>query len=890
MEKFADFILKKRSLLFGLLTVFAGINIYLATFVNVNADMTEYLPADSEVRAGLDIMRQEFEADRVAELHLMFEGLEAADQSAIYEELSELSGISHIVFDENSEAHVLDGFTLYTLILDSELDSSEEHALVQTILDTFSDFSPQVGGNAYGVGSPLNMVLIIVPTVIILILIFFIMCHSWFEPIIYFLSIGIAILINTGTNVIFGTISEGSSMLAGVLQVALSMDYAIIFLNRYRREKEGLAAEGINDHHLAMKKAILNSFNTISGIAFTTIIGMLMLLFMSFTIGTDMGLVIAKSVFISLICVFGVLPALVLRFDTWIEKTKKPALSLKMDGVGQLSYKVKHLIATFFVILFAGAFFVQDNVEVAYSQVSFDPIRQVFDLDHPFVLLYENDDEAGIEAFIELLEENERIVGIYTHALLEQPLSEAEIAHATGLDEVLVGLVFRNYFSSEVPTVTLGGFLQFLQDDVMDLSMASDLLPTDEMSGLADLPSALGPEMMGQTFTSMELAGFLPLDPLMIDQLLYVHDVIHGETLTEAMTPLQFTDYLLADFSQMPLFEPMFTEDVLTLLEEARVELTGASSRFVSPNFSRIIINTTFAVESEETFAFIDEVRASLDELLTGEFHLVSESGMPHELSQTFPREHRFISLLTSFSFFVVAAITFKSISVALLLAIVIQASVFIAMSVGYFLDTDFHFLDVIVVQAILKSRVIDYGILYIANYIEARQIHDVKQAVKAALNHSIDTILTSGMIIVLVTFVSGLAFVEVNFPIAQILFLIAQGCLIGILLSIFVLPALIALCDRFVIKKERPAIQDKKELAVEEEDVALATEATKLEVNVKIVSDQVEDATVSMDQLLEKQKEHHSEYDLTFDIEITTSDHEGVSSEEKAMESQSKS
>jgi len=883
MEKFANFILRKRSLLFGLLTIFAGINIYLATLVTVNADMTEYLPVDSEVRAGLDVMEREFGEDDVSDMHLMFEDLEEEDRLAIYEELSELSGISLIVFDENSASHVLDEFTLYTLILDSEMSRSEEYALVQTILETFSAFTFQTSGSAYGVGSPLNMMLIIVPTIVILILIFLVMCRSWFEPIIYFVSIGIAILINTGTNVIFGTISEGSSMLAGVLQVALSMDYAIIFLNRYRREKEELEKEGKSDHQLAMKKAILNSFSTISGIAFTTIIGMLMLVFMSFTIGADMGLVIAKSVFISLICVFGVMPALVLRFDTWIEKTKKPALSLKMNAVGRFSHKVRHLIATFFVILFAGAFLVQDNVEVAYSQVGFDPIQQVFDLDNAFVLLYENNDEEQIQAFIETLEADERIIGIYTHALVEQALSEAEIAHGIDLDEVLVGLIFRNYFSSELPTVSLGAFLQFLQDDVMDLPMASDLLPMDEMDGLADLPSALQPEMMEQSFNSTELAGLLPLDSQVIDQLLYVYDVIHGETLTETMTPLQFMDYLLTDLSEAPLFEPLFTEDVLTLLEEARVELTEASSRFVSTDFSRIIINTTFAVESEETFAFIDEVRASLDELLTGDFYLISESAMPHELSQTFPREHQFISLLTSFSFFVVAAITFKSISVALLLAIVIQASVFIAMGVGYFLETDFHFLDVIIVQAILKSRVIDYGILYIANYIEARQVHEVKQAMKAALNHSIDTILTSGLIIILVTFVSGLVFVEVNVSISQILFLIAQGCLIGVLLSIFVLPALIALCDRFVIKKgEQHATRDKEETTLDEEDVTLNEKEAKLEVKINVVIENIEDVAKLMDEFLEKKKAHSADCNLSVSIEITTLESGGVLPEEQ--------
>ena len=802
MEKFTDFILKKRNLFLGLLAIFAVASIHLATFVEVNTDMTQYLPEDSTVRAGLEVMEQEFGEVNANSLHIMFEGLEDTDILTVYEELSELSGVSHVAFDINSEAHVLDGFTLYTIILEPGMIGDEEYAFVQTILDMFSDFTIQLSGDVSGIGIPLDMMLIIIPTVIILALIFFIMCRSWFEPIIFFINIGIAILINMGTNVIFGSISEASDMIAGVLQVALSMDYAIIFLNRYRREKELLRIEGTNDIRLAMKNTILNSFSTISGIAFTTIIGMLMLVFMSFTIGADMGFVIAKSVFISLICIFGVMPALILYFDKWIEKTKKPALSLKMDAIGHFSYKVRYLIATFFVILFAGAFVVQNNIEITYSDVDFDPIHQAFDLDNPFVLLYENADEVHIGEFIDALEGKERIIDIYAYVKTTgQSLTEFEIANVLEIDELLVGLVFRNYLSSTPLVLSLGEFLQFLQDDATHLPMVSDIVSPDDLVGLAELPAILGLEIMEQLVTVEELAELLQLDVQMISQLLYLYDFIHGERLMEQMTPLQFIDYLLTDFAQMPMFEPLFTAEVLATLEEARFEILEATNMFVSTYFSRMIIHTTFDFESEETFAFIDDTTEVLNQLLAGDFYLLGESLMPHELSQTFPSEHRFISLLTTFTFFIVAAISFKSISVSTLLAIVIQASVFIAMGVSYFLDTNLNFLDVIIVQAILKSRVIDYGILYIANYIEARRTHDVKLAIRTALNHSIDTILTSGLIIILVTFVSGIVFMGVNVPIAQILFLIAQGCLIGVLLSIFILPALIAVFDRFVIK-----------------------------------------------------------------------------------------
>ena len=361
MEKFSEFILKKRNLIFGGLAIFAVVSIYLATLVVVNTDMAKYLPRDSNLRAGLEVMEQEFGDVQAGVLHVMFVDLTEAEKWVIYEQLSAFSNVATVAFDMNSGAHVLDEFTLYTLTFEQGLTSDAEYAVVQEILNTFSDLTIQMNGNVEGVILMTDMMPILMSTVIILILIFMMMCRSWFEPIIFFINIGIAILINMGTNAMFDSISISSDMVASVLQVALSMDYAIIFLNRYRQEQELLRLEGIDDNTLAMKKVILNSFRTISGIAFTTIVGMLMLAFMSFTIGADMGFVIAKSIFISLVCVFGVMPALILRFDQWIVKTKKPVLSLKMNAIGRFSYQVRYVIVVFFVISFIGAFTIQDH-------------------------------------------------------------------------------------------------------------------------------------------------------------------------------------------------------------------------------------------------------------------------------------------------------------------------------------------------------------------------------------------------------------------------------------------------------------------------------------------------------------------------------------------------
>ena len=808
MEKFAGFIVRKRNALFGGLLFFAIISLFLASLVVVNLDMTEYLPEDSNLRAGLEVMEEEFgHLETNGLLHIMFEDLSEAEMHNIHAQLYALGDVLHVAFDIESDAHVRDGYALYSLTLAVGMTGDEEYLFVQNIWEEFTDFTIHLSGDLEGVVPLLeDMMLIMIPTVIVLVVIFFVMCRSWFEPIIFFINIGIAILINTGTNEIFSHISAPSDMIAGVLQIALSMDYAIIFLNRYRREKDLLKSQGINDIQLAMKNTIANSFSAVSGIAFTTILGMLMLVFMSFTIGADIGLVIAKSVFISLVCVFGVMPALILWFDKIIEKTKKPALTLTMRSVANFSFKTKYVIAILFVILIASGFILQSQLEITYSELELDRIYQTFDIDNTFVLLYDNADEGRIEGITNYLLEQDEVLGVYSYSgLFGQRFTDLEMAIALEMDDWLIGLIYRNYFLEELPALSLGEFLQFLQE-ISEFPIIAEMMPPEEMAGLVALPEMIEPEMMLQEFSPIELAMFLEFDVMLVEQIFYLYVTFYGEPLEEVMSLLQLIDYLLETFAPMPIFEPLFTDEVLAVFEDARHEIISTTNALVAANFSRMMINTSLPIETEATFLFIDDLMNLLNEDLSGDFYLLGESIMPYELNHSFPNDHLLIAILTVAAFFLVIAVSFKSMMVAIILAIVIQGSVYIAMGASYFLSSRISFLDIVIVQAILKGRVIDYGILYIANYIEARRTMEVRDGMQDGLRHSIDTILTSGLIIVLVTFVCGIVFMGISVSIAQILFLIAQGCLIGVLLSVFVLPALIAVCDRLIIRKKKLA------------------------------------------------------------------------------------
>jgi predicted RND superfamily exporter protein len=151
-----------------------------------------------------------------------------------------------------------------------------------------------------------------------------IFCKAYIEVFLLLVSIGVSILINMGTNIIFPSISDMTLSIAAVLQLALSIDYSIMLFHRYEQEKLRLAERPNNV--LALKRAIKNAFSSISSSAVTTIVGLLVLLLMSFTIGADMGLVMAKGILCSLICVFTVMPTMLLWCDKLLLTTNKKYL------------------------------------------------------------------------------------------------------------------------------------------------------------------------------------------------------------------------------------------------------------------------------------------------------------------------------------------------------------------------------------------------------------------------------------------------------------------------------------------------------------------------------------------------------------------------------------
>ena len=288
-------------------------------FVTVNTDNTKYLAADSDMRKGLDIINSEFPAaDLKDSFQIMFQNLTETQKIKILEELKEFEGVSSIDYDLESSEYNTKTYTMYMVNTDYSGDPDKVGAVVDSMEKHFKD---KYTVYTYYSGGYMDVLDILLPMALsIMLVLLFLLCRSYLEPALLLISIGVAVLINMGSNIMFESVSDITFGIAAVMQLVLSVDYSIMLLHRYEQEYDLL---GRKHRKQAMARAILNSISSIWSSALTTVVGLLVLLLMSFTIGRDIGLVLAKGVLLSFITVFTVMPTLIIKFSDLLYKTKK---------------------------------------------------------------------------------------------------------------------------------------------------------------------------------------------------------------------------------------------------------------------------------------------------------------------------------------------------------------------------------------------------------------------------------------------------------------------------------------------------------------------------------------------------------------------------------------
>jgi predicted RND superfamily exporter protein len=801
MQKFSNFIVGKSKFILVAFTLLALCSVWMMTQVNINSDMTKYLPKDSATKIGTEIMNNEFPA--ASSFNLMIKGLSTDNKVKIADKLRTLPDVTGVSYEANSERYNKDDYTLYIVNVGFAAETVEAMEVVNDVREAYGDYDITINGDAAG-----NTELDILPKIIsialvILIIILLIMCQSWIEPLLFLLTIAVAVLINMGTNLVFNSVSEITNSIAAILQLCLSMDYSIMLLNRYRQERK--LTDNKNE---AMKMALQNAVTSISSSSVTTIVGMLMLCFMSFTIGRDMGLVLAKGVLLSLICIFTVLPALILIFDKTIVKTAKKSPHIKMDKIASFSYFARRVIPIVFLVIFVGSFFMRGNVGISYTTADYNKIAKVFTLNNPVVVLYQNEDESKIGTFAEKWSDINGVDSVDAYATtLGKELTYREAATTMNLDEVLAAQLYYYYFDEHGKPlnmkIALGEFLQFLQNDVAANEQFAALMTPDAMAQLSGVGASVPAEAMGQEYGADEFAALTQMDVATVTQLYNYYAILHGDLPKDKIPLDKLVGFLADTVATNEQWKPYFTTDLLAQLKTEKAEMESGKKQLVGNSYSRIIINTSLPQESAETSSLIETVERNLD-TLGGKHYIVGNSAMAHEMSITFPSEMNFITILTAFAIFAVVAIAFKSISIPLILVCIIQCAVFITMGLATIGGVSIYYLPMLIVQCLLLGATVDYGIFLTSYYREARKTMEKKEALIFALNNSIHTILTSASILISVTVVLGILLTNSDAAISEILLTIAKGGLCATALVVFVLPGLLSAFDRFVIGKNK--------------------------------------------------------------------------------------
>lgn len=717
--------------LFLLLTVFCFLNI---NNVSINDSIVSYLPNDTETKYGLELMDDEFGS--LANIKLMIENISIDDAKEVATELSTINNVKEVLFNE-TENYYKNDKALYVIEIE-ELDDKELNQLKK-------DIENKITSNDYSIYSdefedPTNGIdKILVVACIVIVIVLLITSKTYFEPVIAFIIFGISIVLNMGSNFLFGEISYITKSIAVILQLALSIDYIIIFMNQYMKE-----INDTPDKNLALKKTISKSIPEIFASSLTTISGLLALVFMQLRIGGDIGLVLSKGILCSLFTVILVIPSLLSIFHKPIVKLKiKEKKVTKVSKIGNIIFNGRKVLLPLFIILIIISIFLLPKYNYVYNATtaksisksenikSLEKIEEEFGKNNTLVILFKNNDKDYSK----------------------------ELKLVNELKDI-----------KEISTITsIGGYE--ISDNIY-LGTSINYLETSKIFNIDDNISLNLFKMYANANNELDkLSNLDEYRITIIDMLYFLNANKDNLPLSQDMSFKLTTYYNLLN-SKIPLLE--------------------------SDNYTRFILNLDVPIESKETRNTINKIRNvvknNYDDVL-----LIGNSVNAIDLESSFTSDNLIITAVTIIFIAIILIMTFKSFGMTILLISAIEGSILINFGLYALLGKEIFFMGYVVVTAIQMGATIDYAIVIASRYQELRHKMDKKEAIIQTLSDRLPAVITSGLIL----FVAGLliGFISTSSVISQIGLFLGSGTLISLIITIFVLPAILYVCDKFIKK-----------------------------------------------------------------------------------------
>ena len=740
MVKVATFIVDKRNLFFLIFGIAIIFSLVSSSWVKVENALSAYLPDSTETSKGLSRMENEFITYGSAKIMVTNITYETACE--ISDMIEDMDSVVMLTFDDTSE-HYNNFSALYDVTFNyPETDDRALEALSE-LEDKLSGYDIYVSttmgdASAEQIESEMSVITVLVAIIVVTVLL--LTSQTWAEVPVLLLTFVASMLITNGTNFIMGTISFVSNSVTVVLQLALSIDYAIIFCNRYKEEHERLPIREADI--VALSKAIPE----IASSSLTTIGGLVAMMFMQFGIGRDMALCLIRAIFLSLLSVFLLMPGLLMLFGKLMDKTRHKSFIPKIPFVGKFAYKTRFVMPVIFVALIVVAYLISSKCPYVYGYSKIDtPIQSDSQLVDEMI-----DESFGTSNMVALTVP----AGSYD--------KEAKlIADLEACEEVDSCMGLAN-------TEAMDGYMLA---DKLTIREFSELLELDyEVAELLYMAYAVNDENYAKLVNGLSNYS-VPL----IDMIMFLYDEVEE-------------GYVTLD------------DDLMDTLENAHTLMKVAKDQLQGENYSRILVYLNLPEEGDETFAFLDRMHDMAgvyypeDEVL-----IPGESMSQYDLYKTFQVDNTVVNVVSILAVLVVLLFTFKSAGMPMLLILVIQGAIWINFSFPALQNKPLFFMSYLIVSSIQMGANIDYAIVISGRYMELKDKMSKEQAIIETMNFAFPTIVTSGTMLAIAGILIGQ--MSSDGAICGIGQCLGRGTIISIIIVMFALPQILLLGEKVIEK-----------------------------------------------------------------------------------------
>ena len=761
------------------LVLFVALSIFGAVMIphtKINYDLTGYLPANCDSSTALELLKKEFDDKGMA--YVMVKDVTPEKAGEIKTRLEKVEGVATVTYVESM--NYKNNSALYTVTLKDYDSTAGAFDAVKDVIDALSDEKAYLSGqSAFSYYTKLeteqSIMKLGIAIVVIILLVMLFTSKTYFELIVLILVFGAAMAINMGTNFLFvNGISYIANLVALVLQLALSLDYSIILLHRYMEERDNG-----EDAKTATVTALTKGLPEILSSSLTTVAGLAALMLMTLSIGAEIGLSLAKGIVISMATVIFFMPALLVIFDKPIQKTRHKSFVPNVTKPARAIVKARKVIVPAFLLIAILA-----GVAQGFNKYSFN-----YNSGSLIVAPKKVIEETGF--------------GTLNSLVVVVPKGDAE------KERQLVKYVesFDLIDKSQTTALATINVYSFVDPNTTEKLYLTNEVSKKDIGKLIDkIPSDAG------------------VNPLLIKPIIegLFDEYVGTDKETATVRLIDFLDFVVREkLDSLSIF--LNGDKEKAYLEQIK-QISFAKANLESENYSRITFNINGGVEDDDVFELVKTLKSGVSDFYE-ERYITGESVVCYEMSEYFMKDNLMVCLFTDLFILVILLITFRNISLPIILILAIQGGIFINFAIPFLSKTSISFIGYLIISAIQMGATIDYAIVLTNRYRGIRKdFTDRYDAMAAATNAVFPTILTSGVILTATGFVMSMLSSGV---VAQLGLLLGVGTLTSIIIVLFVLPSLLLVTEKVVDKTDFSKLFRRKQKAAVEE-VTLSPDFTE--------------------------------------------------------------